>query len=440
MGLCFGSASVSPDLDSNFDQTERNMKIMKETKQSKKLVVLCGDASDADGTIELAQIAKTGVDVLYLMHVSKPFSCYGSKAFEDILSESKEPNLSFPERCKNFNAKASRNAISYEYGTNSDAKTLIQRCQFAFQEIFDQSKPTNSLSQFFFRYESDSKTGSYYYNTHNPFGYIWKSELEIYNDSFGNNPLKSSSPIPALENYSEVILDISGSTSFWDKDHAMVEYLRKAKVAGKLKYVFVMGSVEIIEPPKTLKSDAMIRHPMATMNQLFSPNSFCEIMSELSGNDMKWVVVTNNVVNRIANYEKEFTSKKDFFSFITEKVLQSTNQESLPMLMKVLDSFYSEKETFKWKLFDCLIGKLISDYLIKSSTPDGGGEMILKSEPMNGISLTGQAESFDNFFDGNPDLKNMKWQTVYGVIVPSFITEGKKFWYEEEDKNRSLRS
>jgi hypothetical protein len=57
-----------------------------------------------------------------------------------------------------------------------------------------------------------------------------------------------------------------------------------------LKYVVVMGSVVTTEEPKTMAvPGALIRHPMATMNQLYDPLSFRNIAEALSSGP-QWVL------------------------------------------------------------------------------------------------------------------------------------------------------
>jgi hypothetical protein len=148
--------------------------------------------------------------------------------------------------------------------------------------------------------------------------------------------------------------------------------LLKAQQSGLLKYVVMMRFVETSEP-KTLALPAlMIRDPVATMNQLYDAESFFDMASQLFDGP-RWVVVSNNIVNRVADYTK-MKSKDEFISFIVEKVVKSTHDTS-PMLVKVIESFYQQNKKFKWKLYDCLTGKIIYDHVkgkaaLSSINPD----------------------------------------------------------------------
>lgn len=392
----------------------------------KKLTVLSGDATDADGCIELAQIAKSGADVLYIMHISQPFNIMGPK-FETILEEVKGLGLPFPKQGEAFNERVARDDKSYLYGTKGEIDALIRRSLYAFTQIFEENKTGDS--RIFFRFKYGAK---HFFNKRNPFGLIWRSELETFTDAFDALTVASSAPIPNLNDYSEVILDISGSTAFWGIDIEAKNFLLAALNSGKLKYVVVMGSVETSEPPKTLLlSGVMQRHPMATMNQLYDPESFTDIVDKLSS--AKWVIVTNNVVNRIADYTKMAT-KEEFTSFILEKVVKTTS--ATPVLRRVLDNFYVESAKFKWKLFDCLTGKIIFDHVTGATdlseinperTVFGTTEQTsLFTEPNYGVTIVGPDSELRNYLAANPELPQIGGRILPGVVAPSFTVN----WYD----------
>ena len=91
--------------------------------------------------------------------------------------------------------------------------------------------------------------------------------------------------------FKTVIFDISGSTAFWENDAAAKDLVIRARDQGLLKYVVVMGSVVTTEEPKTMAvPGALIRHPMATMNQLYDPLSFRNIAEALSSGP-QWVLL-----------------------------------------------------------------------------------------------------------------------------------------------------
>eukprot|EP01036_Dinobryon_divergens_P027189 gene27189-35919_t len=349
----------------------------------KKLIVLAGDATDADGCIEFAMFAKEIVDILYLMHISHPFGVPKDQpTFESIHEKAVKTGLPFPEMCKIFNANAPNDErTTYKYSTDKSSEVLLKRCQSTFQGIFEECKRASGTSgNLFFRYSTED--GTKFFNQLNPFGFVWGSELNTFNDDFDPTPeLTASSPLPNLEDYSEVIFDISGSTAFWEIDSETQKFVREANNSGLLKYVVVMGSVLTTEEPKTLAvQGAMVRHPMATMNQIYA-----------------------------------FETQPAFVEFIVQNVLKS-KKEDCPMLVKVLDHFYKVESKFKWKLFDCLTGKIICNYLksgqldTTSSGPSPSTAMF--TEAIHGVTVVGPKEK-DQVI-------------VENVYIPSFTTS----WYE----------
>ena len=410
--------------------------------------MLSGDATDADGCIELAQIAKSGADILYIMHLSQPFSVPSDVVtFEAVIEDVNKLNIplldnrvNLKECGKEFNKRVLSNEFSYNFGTVSKAKDLIKRSQHAFRKVFEESRGSNA-TKFFFRYSS--KDGHYYFNKRNPFGFIWKSEMKTFNENFEepSQPLKISDRLPNLDDYTEVILDLSGSSAFWGVDKELRNFLLEAQNLNLLKYVVLMGSVETSEPKTLVLPELMIRHPLATMNQLYDPESFSDIASQLQDGP-RWVVVSNNIVNRVADYTK--TKKKtDFIAFIVEKVVKSTRKAS-PMLVKVIESFYSDQETYKWKLYDCLTGKIIYDHVkgkaeLSSINPDYklDGKRVSNSlftEPTFGATIVGPQSVLHEHLNTTESVQGLisGGNILDDVIVPYFT----KDWFVEQKREK----
>lgn len=179
--------------------------ISQQTK--KKLLVLAGDATDADGCIEFAMFAKEFVDILYIMHISNPFGVSEDQStFESIHEIAVKSGLPFPGMCKTFNENAPHDELTYKYRTDKSSDVLLKRCQLTFEGIFEEFKRvSNTTGNLFFRYSTaDGK--NFFYNRLNPFGFVWGSELNTFNEDFDPTPdLKASSPLPNLEDYSEGI-------------------------------------------------------------------------------------------------------------------------------------------------------------------------------------------------------------------------------------------
>lgn len=437
---CFFLKDANKEKIKNLEEKLRfnSLDQLMSSTEPKKLVVLCGDCSDADGCIELALIAQSGADILYLMHISQPFSqVVANNSFEEI-SASYTTFKAFNERKPSILDKANG---TYTYGTTNSVEVLLKRAQFAMQGIFDEHQK-HSEQRLFFRYMGDQEEcngelgpPSYFYNEKNPFGRIWRCELETFDADFhteGCKDLAPSASIPSIHEYSEIILDISGSTAFWKRDKSAREFLLLACKWGKLTHVVVMGGVEAKEAPHTLMMEgALFRHSMATMNQLYAPKSFAEITEQLHSGP-QWVVVTNNEVNHKADYNADLTypDEESFHSFIITRVVKSTPDRS-PMLEKVLQKFYSMKarEQKKWKLFDCLTGRVIADHLSgpeKLSYKVQYEKMDLRTEPNLGVTIVGKDEDFVDLRKRNGDFLLNSLSVMPSIIVPRFSTE----WYE----------
>lgn len=170
------------------------------------LIILAGDASDADGCIELAMLAQQGVDILYLMHISHPFGVpkgKPEKTFEYIHAQAVKSGLPFPGMCSLFNSLADHDEVSYKYSVEREPQELVDRCQFAFENIFKEFKSKSGTpGKLFFRYRSAEN--NFFFNRINPFGFVWGSELRTFTEDFNpTGKLDGSSPLPDLDDYSE---------------------------------------------------------------------------------------------------------------------------------------------------------------------------------------------------------------------------------------------
>jgi hypothetical protein len=403
-------------------------------------VVVSGGATDGDGFIELAQIAKSGADILYVMHVSQPFGVESRVQFEAVAAEAKKEG-SKAGRVFNERVCFNRGDNSYNYGTKKKVEDLLRRCHYAFRTIFDQSKKANMAkhsSKFIFR--SRNGQGRCFFNKRNPFGLIWKSEMETFNESFDASDLESvrdSEPLPDLHDYEQIILDISGSSAFWGVDEELKGFLLKAQEKRLLKYVVIMGSIETsVEPLKLFNDNSMIaRHPMATITQAFDPVSFADIATQLC--DTRWIVVPNNVGRRVADYTA-LSTKDELISFIIEKILISSRDASA-MLVRVIEAFYSEQERFNWKLFNCLTGKIIYDHvkgkaeLSNLMSDDTTFEKLeLFTEPTDGVTIVGPQSVLHKYLKDTTGISQANKVRVQDVIVPPFCRNKGEEWYLEK--------
>ena len=402
---------------------------------AKTLVIIAGDAGDADHAIELAIVSKSGADILFFLNISKPYGVSNDVLkYEDIVQRIKQnPKQSnFDEVRNEFNetirSKRLASDTSYEFGTIHKPEILGRRVHSSLQTLFSHNKKKDDPAKLFVRYKTENN--EYFVNRNNAFGLIWNPESAFFDEKFEESADEDNFPV--LDEYSEVILIISGSTAFWGIDKRGKDLILAAKDRSILTYVIVMGGVETKENPTTLRLEGlMIRHPLATMNQIYDPESFTDIAKQLS--TCKWVVVTNNVVNRIAKFT-DLKDQEEFLQFILEKILQSSKEEN-PLLYGIMQKYYIEADRFKWKLFDCLTGKLAHDHLtgIKKFTDFKADETVFNTlegvmftESKFGITLLGSQESVRKFLEENRTAQNIP-EGIYleNVLIPAFSKE----WY-----------
>ena len=66
-----------------------------------------------------------------------------------------------------------------------------------------------------------------------------------------------------------------------------------------------------------------------------------------------------------------------------------------------MNSFYKVESKFKWKLFDCLTGKIICDYLqgteIVSADSGPSSSPAMFTESIHGVTVVGPRDTLDNY-------------------------------------------
>ena len=85
----------------------------------------------------------------------------------------------------------------------------------------------------------------------------------------------------------------------------------------------------------------------------------------------------------------------------------------------MLDSFYKVESKFKWKLFDCLTGKIICDYLQDHNAMVGAGSgpstsSAMFTESIHGVTVVGPRDTLDNYV---AELKLEKEVYIYVMYV-----------------------
>ena len=290
------------------------VKVPSSSEISERLIISTGDISDVDGFCALAEYARTGADVLFVMnypaYIGRPAAeqcteCdtglgynYGITQF---LASTCPPS--------NDNRYYNYTAVLQKYSNN--VKKVLTDLAYAMAKLVWESMPAPKGNLFFC-------VGGI--NKINPFHYsAIKNEILAYADialkmtdliylneketiSVGN---ETPANLPTLvSSYTDIYIDFNGSMAFFDD--TWVQMISEAAKDEKIRGVFVAGGVYASEQPKTMSAikDTLNRMSCCTMNQLYHPartSTFFTLMSELNIN---MYFVPNNEVEALSNTER----------------------------------------------------------------------------------------------------------------------------------------
>jgi len=280
----------------------------------KKLIISTGDLSDVDGFFALAQYAKTGADVLFIMNypayvgVSPRESSemcdtglgyrFNVKTYVDAQIQKKQgvwPNTEYKEILQNIEADESGVARYMDHLDN-----------LAFSIVCDVWRNTTAANK-----------GKIFFciggiNEINPFACApTKSELEIYIDFMpeqyvikgqkegswfdSDGVIRDRSGLNSFVlGYDAIFMDFNGSMAFFNQQWKTI-ILDCAK-AKKLGGVFVQGGVYSDTEPLTIPAipNVLNRVSCATMNQLYSPTKTATFFDAMKDADVKIYVAANN--------------------------------------------------------------------------------------------------------------------------------------------------
>ena len=294
----------------------------------KRLVITSGDISDVDGFFALAEYAKTGMDVLFVMN----FPAYVGVVEQDVYFEKENPGLGFlysaqqvfdnvpkdcPDTYKEFMSK-------YDDINDANYRMKSAMTDLAFTmatNVWAEVGTAEARGQLFFLIGGA--------NTVNPFSaQAIKNEVLMFSDA---TP-KSSVRIPAqhgaiydetghsckdkfaLSDFSEIYIDFNGSMAFFDDDCWLVQALTSADVLPKIRGAFIMGGVEAEKPPQTMPAIAgkLNRLSSATMNQLYHPRNTARFLALLDRHRIPAHVVTNNAVGDLTTWSDPARAHKTY--------------------------------------------------------------------------------------------------------------------------------
>ena len=297
--------------------------------RSRKLIISSGDISDPDGFYAIAQYAKTGADVLFVMN-------YPAYLKEEENSGEQETGLGFKydadtfmTYCRNHlmdttaNDKAAEAFREYtkvmdmymkgDVGSKMKMKDAMDAIAFTLLHVIWKEQLNADKGRLYF-----CKGGV---NDINPFNFpILKNEVFVY-ASIYTDPTVQTHPtvslgsgkaqecgVPTvcrvntftlLDARDAIYIDFNGSMAFLD-DQWRIKLINVRK---KIKGAFVLGGVMATERPQTMPASAGIvnRLSCATMNQLFSPASASAFFSLMATCDVPIFIVPNNTVGPISD-------------------------------------------------------------------------------------------------------------------------------------------
>jgi len=326
-----------------------------ELNAKKQLIISTGDISDVDGFYALAEYAKSGAAVLFIMNYPAYLSVekdkvppengfgkgfvYSTKTFLDAtdqkIRELESKSMSDVDRARLDRQISSYRNILSQYQTGSvpsrSGSNPLKRGsssssidpKFVFKDIL--SDVGFHMANKVWTEIQEARKGELYYciggiNSVNPFhSDSIKNEVFTYagyldsltkingvteGDCFRSDGSRVNRGVEAiLEQYDEIYMDFNGSMAFYDDQwQRMLAFLT---ANGKMKGVYVMGGVYVDEPAKTMPAitNQLNRFCCATMNQLYHPQRTASFLQDMSMQDVSLYFIANNDVVELSRDE-----------------------------------------------------------------------------------------------------------------------------------------
>ena len=350
--------------------------------RSRKIIISTGDVSDVDGFMALAEYARTGADVLFVMN----YPAYVGVAPEDVdaayaannpgkgyrysaTQVLKSPKLPDPLPDKYVQLLATYDAADSGGGKaitdNERVKRAMTDLAFAMAAgVWDEARPPGSSSRFFYYIGG--------VNSINPFSETAiKNELLVYSGLVERRgaPLKAQQGLAYDDRgrearvdwteYSDILMDFNGSLAFWNE--GWEAQLGADSVARCLRGVFVMGGVYAEREPVTMPSipGVLNRFSSATMNQLYHPECAAGFFAFLAQRDIPTFVVANNAVHDLATTDPA-TKAKTYDG--VDRFMQS-NGLARSFLRRLAEAHYTSQYAPPRKPFDFYAAKALTAWL-----------------------------------------------------------------------------
>ena len=281
----------------------------------KKLIITTGDVSDVDGFFALAEYAKTGSDVLFVMNYPAYIGIGEADASDQRSRDYANNNPGLGYRYSATEVLKSAQAVSlrpreYDEFLQTDSEPLqggdnelMKRAltDLAFCMAVQVWKETGSEGRLFFRIGG--------INSVNPFSETAiKNEVLVYASLVGRArpwlavqqgftyDAEGTRVSLSVQDYLDIYMDFNGSMAFWGEEGEAL--LGEIRTAESIRGVFIMGGVyadrEAVTTPPI--PGVLNRFSSATMNQLYHPECSAAFFRFVDQFRIPAYVVTNNSV------------------------------------------------------------------------------------------------------------------------------------------------
>jgi hypothetical protein len=349
----------------------------------KRLIINSGDIGDVDGFFALAEYAKTGADVLFIMNypayfnadqsVSEHINDFGlgySYNVMDILNMTRL-KYSWNEKYKGYIDLLGRFGISDLFADDVAVRFKKAYTWLALvmcQAVWAQCKPlykgkakgalhfciggVNDIDPF---YLGEANNEVYLFSdlikTQSPSSYVVNgasTEFDFEEGMLIGLSGNSALTIETLvEKFQEIYLDFNGSMAFLNPRWcAVIDKICKDRQAAG---AFIQGGIYTNTTPKTApaRKNVINRLSCSTMNQLYAPKKSGLFFQLMAANNVRMYVVANNDVNEMSDYQRFF----------------SANDIHSDIIQSYADIFYASREEVRIKPYDFYVALLVSSLM-----------------------------------------------------------------------------
>ncbi len=286
----------------------------------RNLIITSGDISDVDGFFAVAEYAKTGADLLFIMNYPAYIGISQDKVQPDGQYEKLVPGLGYayssdevlkavpspaPAKYTSFMARYESNLDSNQ--RMKSAMTDMAHC--ITKKVWNEAKDRSSNAKLYFCVGGINKI--------NPFSSTAvKNEMLVFAESALEDCVRLDPTQEALYDeegrqssldlraYNGIYIDFNGSMAFFSETSRIYMELNQEPVCSKIRGAFIMGGIYADETPKTMPSisGTLNRFSCATMNQLYHPANSARFFAFLERHGVPAFTITNNAVHDLSTF------------------------------------------------------------------------------------------------------------------------------------------